>query len=186
MPLEDTDLESYWQDIKATARIKPVQGRISNAREGLEIATLKVLHKLGEPSEAQQHLREVIGRVFEEWLSSLAGGTSAGMLEVVLQGQNLPFDELRDFVKTLPHTFLERAVAEGALSKRASGVHALLALELLQRTGELSDYSLRQDTDGTLLAEFRPHGGQDTLTFRLDESFDLEASLKEPVSHEGE
>lgn len=186
---EDNDLETYWAEIRQAPRsIKLVTGAVSNVREGLEIAAAKTSHDL------QEKFKEMVGKPIDlAFLSNLVGGgvelflknwyedlrrrDVSSLVEVVLEGQTLPVEELKGFIRALPKSLLDRVLKEGGLGSVGSGIHGLLAVEWHFRQASGRDYELRRDpTDDKLVVTAYPNslnGG--AITFRLDEKFELDA-----------
>jgi len=200
---DDDTLESFWQDLRPVnlaprqpeeGLIKVHSGRVTDLDASLEMACAKATQELGTlfarhrgVSMTHELLAEVVAtgvKVFmEKWREGLKGADLAGLVEIVLEGQNLPLEELRGFVRALPTPLLER-VAKSALGT-ASGTHGLMAIEHARRNGSLRDYTLGQDS-GKLYAEFthpREPGGQEgeTIRFYLDDEFHVpETPAPEP------
>ena len=190
---EEDPLESFWQDLRPAnlaprpldeGLIKVNSGKVTDLDASLEMACAKATQELSTLFARHQGvmmttelLAEVVAtgvRVFmEKWREGLKGSDLAGLIEIVLEGQSLPLEELRGFVRALPTPLLER-VAKSALGA-ASGTHGLMAIEHARRAGTLRNYTLGQDS-GKLYAEFthpQAEGEQEgeTIRFYLNDEF---------------
>ncbi len=168
---DETDLEAYWSDVRTTPALIPVQhgtGRV-------DVAAAKAAHDAATTGVAQPTAEKVIHMFLRHWRAEVLAGGIGSLIELVLEDYNLDIAELVGFVRALPQALLQRIIDQGATSSSARGVHALLAIEhhRRMRTGALSDYTLRRDADRVLLVEVRRSGS--SLTFRLDETFDMAA-----------
>lgn len=100
----------------------------------------------------------------------LKGEELAGLIEIVLEGQNLPPDELKGFVRALPESLLKKIVE--SVVGTANGVHALMAIELTHRNGNLSeDYTMHQRSDGRIYISV-PQKNNEIVNIYLDDKFE--------------
>ena len=196
---EDT-LESFWQDlhpVRPRGGVDPRQQRKSTDLDAsLKLACEKATHELTQQFadlDGQLLTLEILGHVIStgvkifmaKWREGLKEQDLACLIEIVLEGQSLPLNELQGFVRALPSPLLER-IAKSALGRKATGTHGLMALEHAQRTGLLNDYVLGQDS-GKLYAEFthpRSPGepGGERIRFYLDDEFEVpQDRLQSPV-----
>ncbi len=180
-----TDLEEFWEELRIPPAIAVVSGKASNVREGLEVAAAKTAMDLSEKFKAlinkpltPEALAQVVAggvEVFlKNWYDDLRGREPATLVAVVLEGQSLPIEELKGFVRALPLTLLQRIVEQGSMGRTASGVHALLAFEYHYRQHRGRDYELRRDIHNKLIVTGYPNAlnGQ-PLEFNLEEMFDV-------------
>jgi hypothetical protein len=185
--VEEEDLESYWGELKqATKTITLASGKASNVREGLELAALKTSADLAQKFKAVagqvltvELLTELVSTGIEtflkHWHNDLRSRDAASLVEIVLEGQTMPVEELKAFVRALPMGLIERVVKDGGLGDAASGIHALLAVEWHHRNHRGRDYELQRDhLTGKLVVTAYParlHG--EPLVFQLDERISL-------------
>jgi len=180
---DDGDLESYWKLLRpASLIVKPVSGRVSNLREGLELAALKAEQTLLREIEADpgkltfMPMADIvtlcIKTLLESWYKGIADHGSGSLLEIVLEDQRLPTAELKDFIRALPQSLIVR-ILESAPLNRASGIHALLAVEAHFRSTGDRDYTIRRDPNSVLIVTLKQTATAEAVTFRLDESFKL-------------
>lgn len=178
------DLEAYWGDIVAAQRgpIIEASDRPGNLKGSLELAAAKAkwdLHrKHGNDNAA---LDDAIQTFIDYWRGDLLARGPGGLIELVLEDYKLPIEELRAFVKALPSSLLRRIIDSGAASDKAKGIHALMSVEHLWRTQRQAfrqDYSLSRGEDGIMIVVVHPAGeGASSVTFRLDETFDLTSQV---------
>lgn len=183
---DDDSLESFWKDLRPVGPRPPVEGlitvnsgKVTDLDASLELACEKTTRDLAQQFRhysglilTSDMLAEIVSngvRTFmNSWREGLKSHDLAGLIELVLAGQDLPLDDLRGFVRALPLTLLER-VAHSAVGS-ASGVHGLMAIEHARRSGRLREYTLGQDS-GRLYAEFSHQGSE--VRFFLDDEFQL-------------
>ena len=178
----DEDLESYWAPLRRASVIKVVSGKITNLREGLELAALKAEQRLLKQVDESAHrfltmgvselVSVCVNSLLVHWYEGLRGHGPGSLLEIVLADQHLPVGELKDFVRALPVSLIERILKSHPLDK-ASGIHALIAIELHFRRGSGDDYEIRRGSDGLLSVALRPINTGKSVVFSLDENFTL-------------
>jgi len=191
---EDESLESFWKDLRPVGPRPVVEGlivvnsgKVTDLDASLELACEKTTHELTQQFQhysgamlTTEMLVELVTtgvKVFmNSWREGLKSHDLAGLIELVLVGQNLPLDDLRGFVRALPSSLLER-VARSAVGG-ASGLHGLMGIEHARRAGHLQEYTLGQDA-GRLFAEFG-HQGQE-VRFFLDDEFELPEDEPAPL-----
>lgn len=189
---DELDLEEAWQDVRPTHLIQVVKKDPLDLKTALDVAAEKALFKLkpefdkhsGEnfTSELMSQLITKGVRTFLDcWFDELKSYDLAGLVEIILEGQNMTTDELQDFVRAIPQSLLERICAS-SIGATATGVHALMGVENARRTGRLGpdDYTLKRDLDGVLKVSFLDREGQ-RIEVRLDEHFDV--SSEWPYDH---
>lgn len=176
----DEDLESYWATLRRASAIKVVSGKITNLREGLELAALKAEQSLLKQVDARRFLfmpmselvSVCVNTLLGHWYDGLRGHGPGSLLEIVLADQHLPVGELKDFVRALPVSLIER-VLKGRPLDKASGLHALIAIELHFRRRSGNDYEIRRGPDGVLIVTLCPTNTGNPVVFTLDENFTL-------------
>lgn len=181
MPPPDLDLDADWADLRP-----PTPETIQLARNDLpglmEMALVKTqydlrkhIEKLDQTTVTGETLANIVThgvKLFWEHLTAGAKGVdTVGLIEVILSTQGLPAGELKQFVRGLPRTLLDRIV-QSKLGAQAGGIHALLALEVLVRDGRENDYNLVTLPSGGIevTVNARAHNNK-SLSFRLDETF---------------
>jgi hypothetical protein len=179
---EELDLESYWDDVRVHAPIRIVNTEGSNVRDGMLLAGEKTIFDLKAAFAKYNHkplttdmLAEMMGqavRMFmKHWYDDLRGKDLAGLVEIVLEGQNLEPQEMSGFLRALPMTLLER-IARSAIGT-ANGVHGLIGVEHARRVNRIADYTIAQDINGQVYFQFNdPRTGRCIRCF-LNEKFEL-------------
>ncbi len=178
---EDLDLESYWKDIRDLPRIEVNSGKASDLEGALELASEKTLFDLQVELRKHQDmvvttdlLAELVTlgiRTFmRHWYQGLKEQDLSGLIEIVLEGQrDMSPRDMAGFIRALPSTLLERIVQSVAGS--ATGIHALMAIEMARRNGKLNGYRIDKES-GRIYVEFDHTSEQvQTIRFYLDESF---------------
>lgn len=179
---EDLDLEECWDDLRRKSPILVVRDQPSNLKDALTLVTEKTAwHLIQESADLKGQLLTpaILGtivakavRVFmEQWYEHLRGQNLAGLIEIILEGQDLTPSQMGQFVKAIP-TELVRKVAQSAVGS-GTGIHGLMGVEHARRTGQISDYSIGRDpgSDNRVYVRFK-RGGKD-VEFFLDEHFEL-------------
>ena len=178
---DDEDLESYWKLLRRPSVVKVVSsGKVSNLREGLELAAVKSEEKIRRQLASEEGLMLpleglvalCIQTLLESWREGIREHSSGSLLEIVLEDQRLPVGELKDFVRALPRSLLTRLLDQTPVDV-ASGLHALLAIESHFRLTGGSDYDLRRGSDGVLVVTYHCKDAKKSAIFRLDENFSL-------------
>ncbi len=115
-------------------------------------------------------MAKAVSIFMEKWYEGLRGQNLSGLIELVLQGQQLPPDELKGFVQALPSSLLKRIVesAIGATGVYGNGLHALMAIELHLRSQNIRQYQLTQ-MGMRLHIEFHDPKRDAVVKFFLDE-----------------
>jgi hypothetical protein len=178
----DTDLEDVWEDVRPPQLVQIVRNRPLDMQAALEVASEKAIFQLrpklkkydGEILDSELlgvMVTEGVKTFLDCWYGELKSYDLAGLVEIVLDSQNLTVDELTAFIKALPTSLLERICAS-SVGAQATGVHALMGVESARRTGHLSDYKVKRDIDGVLAVSFKDPNGK-TVEVRLDEHFNV-------------
>lgn len=181
---DDIDFEEDWDLIRQKSPIRLVGTRGGDIDGQVELAATTALadtiRQIQELADAECRNAPVTPEVFarfinigvnnfmKSWHQQLRGVGLPGLIEIVLEGQQLPPQEMKGFMEALPTSFLRR-VAESAVGS-ASGTHGLVALEYHRRMGAISSYEMGEDK-GRVWVRFAPSPGI-SLTFFLDEPFD--------------
>jgi hypothetical protein len=179
---EELDLESYWDDIRVRSPIRLVSTQASNIKDSLTLAGEKTIFDLqkefkkhiGQPStiELMAEMMTLAVRTFmKHWYEDLRHQDLAGLVEIVLEGQNLTPVEMQKFVRALPQSLVER-IAKSAMGT-ANGIHGLIGIEHAYRTGNLQDYKIIRDINDRVYVEFTDPKRKRQVQFFLDEKFDL-------------
>ncbi len=187
---DDDDLESYWKDVQAAAPLKRVTGNstpiyvafeaaAAKAREDMAKESARFLNQPLTPEALSAMISVGLQKFLSRWYEELRTVDFSTLIAVILEGKDVPLPELKEFVRALPGTLLERLVGperQETLPTRTGAIHALLAIEYHFRKNRITmqrDYELRRDlTDDMLTVTLYPASGGE-ITFRLDEKFDL-------------
>lgn len=180
MDSED-DLENYWDDLKPQKLVQVVSTRGSDLEGMLALAAEQTSFDLANmvkkkyvglemsPALLADIVSSGVQLFMRKWREALTHQNLTGLIEIVLEGQNLSVDEIRGFVQALPVSILQRIAQSAADS--ASGTHGLMSLEYLRRTAGVT-YIL--GTQGARIwAEFSHPRTKETVRFFLDEAFSL-------------
>lgn len=172
------DLEKDWETLRPKSSVQ-LPARPSDLEGQLEEAALKAEFEF--KGMAQRYTGETLTtdllctlmvtavKIFmTKWHEGLRGQNLAGLIEFVLEGQDLSPTEMKGFLKALPTSFLDRVLSSAVGSWTSNGVHALVALEHHVRSRNLKDYTLGKDFDRTY-AEFDSPEGK--IRVFLDELF---------------
>lgn len=178
------EFEDYWKAIRNDSPIQLVSNRASDIKEQLEIACDKTSFEIKEYAKqfnGQTLTTELLGKLMArtvalfmaKWQEGLRGQNLSGLIEIILEGQDLTPAEMKGFLKALPDSLLQRILDSAIGAGTGSGVHALIALEHHFRKNGVRNYNLGR-VDGRVYAEFEAQG--QTLRVFLDEVFKLNAS----------
>lgn len=176
---EELDLEACWQDVRPL----PFEGAANSSKfqDSLKRAYERSSNRISEYINKEHHHAQLTGEVFaaiigqaitifmEEWHNGLREENLAGLVELILEGQELTASEMGEFVRALPYSLLER-ICKSAV-KSATGIHGLMAIEYARRNRSIASYDVVQD--GTrAYVEFTEATGR-RIKFYLDEKFEL-------------
>ena len=181
----DDDLEDYWGEVRPESPIKVIRlDKPSRIEDAMVYASETTAHDLAK--ECRQFLNKPITpeilsvivskgiRLFmERWVQSLKGQDLAGLIEIVLEGQDLSPVEMRTFVQSLPTRLIQRMAQASIGSGKGTGIHGLIGVEAARRNGQLPDYSIGRDpgSDNRVYVRFQREGRN--VEFFLDEYFDV-------------
>jgi len=179
---DEEDLEECWGALRRKSPILVVRDQPSQLKDNLELVTAKTAHDLAKECrdfKGKTFTAEIIGtivakavRVFmEHWYEHLRGQNLSGLIEIVLEGQDLTPTEMVDFVRAIPTKLVEK-IAQSAVGS-GTGVHGLMGVEHARRCGQLGDYSIGRDpgSDNRVYVRFQRDGKD--VEFFLDEHFEL-------------
>jgi hypothetical protein len=180
---EDLELESYWEDLRVRSPVRLVGTQASNVKDSLTLACEKTIFDLTKefgkfvgtplgPENLAQMMGTAVRTFMQHWYEDLRNQDLAGLIEIVLEGQNLTPVEMTDFVHSLPTSLIER-IAQSAMGT-ANGIHGLMGLEFARRTGKLQEYKITRDPlNERVYVEFFDSVRKRPIQLYLDEKFDL-------------
>lgn len=175
-----SELESDWEDLKKNrTSILLVTNKPGDLKSQMELAYQKTAFDLSQyvkRYDQQQLTVEILTdltskavRLFmENWYKALREQNLAGLLELVLEGQDLSPSEMKEFLQALPSSLLQKIVSSAIGS--ASGTHALVAVEYMMRQRSVRDYRLRKE-GASVVVSFVDPVTLGEVTFTLDETF---------------
>jgi hypothetical protein len=176
---EELDLESCWQDIRHNPFDKVPDP--TKFQDSLKKAYERSSERIAEYINKNHHHAQLTGEVFatiigqaisifmEEWHNGLREENLAGLVELILEGQELTASEMNDFVRALPYSLLER-ICKSAV-KSATGIHGLMAIEYARRNRTIPHYGIIQDGSRAYVEFTEANGRQ--VKFYLDEKFEV-------------
>lgn len=175
------ELEDYWDDIRATSPLRIVKNDLDGQ---LQLAAEKAAFDLAR--EFDEHAGKTLtGELFgkmvamgvrqfmKHWREGLKSHDLAGLIEIVLEGQDLSPDELQGFVQALPASLLKRVAASAVGT--ANGLHGLMGVEVARRDGDVIAWSFVKDSTrrDTLKVRFTDKRER-VMDFFLDDPFELD------------
>ncbi len=182
MSSEWEELEADWKLLQKSP-IQVVTDRASDLKSQIELAGAKTIFELRQ--YAQNHLLQdaplttdliaklvmkAVETFMAKWQEGLRGQNLAGLIEIVLEGQDLTPEEMRGFLGALPDSLLQKILDSGIHSKSANGIHALVAIESHLRLRKVSTYKIGKDL-GRVYVEFTDPKTLSLVKFFLDEFF---------------
>jgi hypothetical protein len=189
---DEDDLESYWKDVQAATPLKRMAGTgnttpiyvafeaaAAKAKEDMAKEAVKFLNQPLSPEVLSAMISVGLQKFLNRWYDELRTVDFSTLIAVILEGKEIPVSELKEFVRALPGTLLERLVGperQEALPTRTGAIHALLAVEYHFRNNRLTmrrDYELQRDLTDDMLTVTVYTAMDAVITFRLDERFDL-------------
>jgi hypothetical protein len=174
------DLQEHWKALRPQSSIVLVSGRASDMRSHMEMAAAKAIAKLTKYTNDKHKNAPITGEVLaditvkgvslfmEEWNNSLKSQNLAGLIELVLEAQDLSPAEMRGFLQALPISLIDRMLKSSIGT--VPGVHALVALEKHMRTRLIRDYTLSKE-GLRIKVDFIDPVRNLPLSFYLDEAF---------------
>jgi hypothetical protein len=171
------DFESFWKRLRGAKpeaeRPKGWDFLAALRRAGDKAnADLAGLFKEEDPKLVSKVATAAVQCFLEHWYEELRGGDTVSLIGVVLEGRDLTDAELKEFVRALPASLIQRIC--DFPTPQASGLQALLAIEHERRKGNAPDYLLSRDPlDGKLVVTFyAPAALGRPVIFKLDETFE--------------
>lgn len=156
-----------------------VSDRASDLKSQLEIASAETAWELSQYVKklggiTPEVLGDVVAKAVQTFLAKFYNlyrkQSLAGLIELVLEGQDLTPEELQGFVRALPNSLIQRILLASTAS--TTGIHALLAIEDAHRNKRIQEYSLGRDGPRTTCTFYDPVR-KATVTFYLDEKFEI-------------
>jgi hypothetical protein len=184
------DLQACWKELRPASPVTLVSTRVSDIKSQLLIVAAKAsfdLRKYADRYQGKPFTGEVLADVtskgvelfMQRWFDHLRSQDLAGLIEVVLEGQQLSPVEMKGFLTALPASLLDRIVT--ASVGTVTGVHALIAFEHHRRVSEIRDYTLSKEGMRTKVSFFDPKR-QIMVDFYLDEAFEGPPKQEDPES----
>lgn len=181
---DESDLETFWQDLRGKQQPSLVISgdKPKDYTFALEEAALKAefdLHAeiaaMGSTALTSDLLAKLVTKgikhFIRHWYAAYRNQDVAGLVEFMMDGLNLPTDELKGLMRALPRSLIDRVVS--GVDGTGSGIHALFALEWHFREHNLrEDYTLYRDDECLKVRVIRD--GQ-AITITLAEKFDLDS-----------
>lgn len=175
---DEIPLEEFWNEIRKF----PIEIQSPKLQEQLEIICKETATELAE--KCQEFIRKPldaetlafitaqgIGIFFEKWHEGIKSQNLAGLIEIVLEGQDLTPEDLQGFIRALPLSLLEQ-VTQSVIGS-ASGTHALLAFEWHYRKGTIRGFEIFRNTEGKVAVKVITPKEQE-IVFPIEEKFDFE------------
>jgi hypothetical protein len=175
------DLQDCWKELRPPSLITVVSNRASDLLSQLNIVAAKVTHELSHYTNSKYANRPMTGDLLadvmskgieifmQRWYEHLKSQDLAGLIEVVLEGQQLSPAEMKGFLNAMPQSLLER-ISEASIGT-VTGVHALIAFEYHRRKRSIIDYTLSKEGVRTKVSFVDPSRGL-PIEFYLDEAFE--------------
>jgi hypothetical protein len=174
---EWNELQEYWKELRPPSPIILVSNRPSDLKSQLAIvaamttAELQKVHRDPGVYATNGDVTSLVSKGIEvfmqKWFEHLKSQDLAGLIEVVLEGQQLSPEEMKGFLMALPGSLLER-ITKASIGT-VTGVHALVAFELHRRKRNITDYTLSKEGERTKV-EFRDPSRQVPISFYLDDA----------------
>ncbi len=177
------DLQEHWKELRPKSSITLVTNRASDLLSQLTIVSAKTTFDLKKYADGKWTNRPFTGELLadvtakgieifmQKWYEHLRSQDLAGLIEVVLEGQQLSPGEMKGFLQALPQSLLER-IAKASVGT-VTGVHALIAFEIHRRRRGITDYILLKEGERTKVI-FTDPVRQVTVDFFLDQAFEVE------------
>jgi hypothetical protein len=181
---DESDLETFWQDLRGKQQPSLVISgdKPKDYTFALEEAALKAEFDLqaeiaamgANPVLTSDLLAKLVTKgikhFIRHWYAAYRNQDVAGLVEFMMDGLNLPTDELKGLMRAMPRSLIDRVVS--GVDGTGSGIHALFALEWHFRERNLrEDYELYRDDECLKVRVIRD--GQ-AITITLAEKFDLD------------
>lgn len=176
-----TELEDDWEELKAAkSPILIVTAKPDDLKSQMELAYQKTAYDLAQYAKRYDNtgtpLTEVLVDITAKavrtfmghWYKALRGQNLAGLLELVLEGQDLTPTEMKEFLQALPTSLLQKVVSSAIGS--ATGTHALVAVEYMMRQRSVRNYRLLKEGSAVVVTFVDPVTLNE-VRFTLDETF---------------
>ncbi len=174
------EFEDDWEFLKA-GKLLLVTDHASDYKSQIEIARAKTSFDLETFSKSylgkeltSEVLNELISKYvatfLANWRTGLREQSILGLIEVILENQDLTPEELRKFLGALPESLLKRLLKAASDSHTANGVHGILAVEVHCRDGLVSDYTIGRES-GRFYVEFVDARTEGTVRVFTDDFF---------------
>lgn len=175
------ELQESWAELRPPSKIIAVTGRASDMKSHLELACAKTLPVLEKYTNDKYNAKPVtsamladimaqgISIFMEKWHDELRSQNIAGLIEIILEAQDLSPTDMKGFIQALPLNLLDR-ILDSAIGL-VPGVHGLIAIERALRARNIRDYTLGKEGARTYVSFFEPNR-QVPVKFYLDEWFE--------------
>lgn len=192
--MED-DLQDDWAEFRPRSPIQPA-GQPGNILSGLDVAAVKAEADLREEAaryaskgsgglSLPQLIAVGVRQFLRHFTEELRCRDTASLIEIIMSDSRMTPDELKGFIRALPESLVQRIVTNGATLASVRGIHGLLAIELDHRSRSRStDYLLRKVGSTLEVTLYPPHLNGRSVTFTLDESFELGSSKPKDESQD--
>lgn len=172
------ELQEAWKAVRPPPIIQVVSNRPSDLLSQLTLVAAettfelkKVFKKYDGQSLTSDLLAEVASKGVEvfmrRWFQHLKSHDLAGLIEIVLDGQQLSPNEMKGFLQALPDSLVQRIIDSSVGT--VTGVHALMAFESHRRERHITDYTLTKEGERTKIEFFDPIH-RVPVSFYLDEA----------------
>lgn len=166
--MSEIDFEEDWTDV-AKANWPPIRltkastllGSLETACQEAAIDFRVSFQEFAGQTVSTDLLGKMIAKAvplfMARWVESLKGYNLAGLIEVILDGQDLEPDEMKGFIRAIPRSVISR-ICDSEVGTW-TGVHALMGVENAWRRGQLQeDYILARDpgSGNRIFFEFKP------------------------------
>jgi hypothetical protein len=174
------EFEDDWEFLKA-GKLVLVSNQASDFKSQIEIARAKtafdltsfsqeLLGKELTPEILSQLVSKYVATFLANWRIGLREQSILGLIEVILENQDLTPEELRKFLGALPLSLLEKLLEAANNNQLVNGVHGILAVEMHCRNGLVSDYTIGRES-GRFYIEFVDVQTRGTVRVFTDDFF---------------
>lgn len=134
---------------------------------------LSYLESIGQVTVNSEVLSDIVAKgvqlFIEKWDARVRSYNLVGLLEVILEGQDLNPVEVKGFIRALPDRLIRKVIHDSI--GPAQGIQAFMAVEHLYRVKRLkADYSIHKNSRGRIFLRV-PHG-EEVIDIYLDDTFD--------------
>lgn len=149
MSASDLDEDWRWlqqQTIKLVTSSDLVsQLELAKAKAEFDLAQFeKTCHgKEVTPELFREITNTAISKFLEHWRLGLSDRKILGLIEVILEKQELPLTEVQAFLQAMPLSVLTSLISD--VKDTANGVVGILALEVHRRKGKIQGYTLGRE-----------------------------------------